>query len=80
MPRVARLWFSVFPVGRIDDLLQARNEHGIEILTHLNKQIFSLAVVIPVQIDYGVAGRAGTSKIIQNYRVSLPDVLRGHSR
>ena len=58
--------FAVLPVSGIDDFLQARFKDSIEIFALFNEDIFSLAGVLTIEIDYSMAGGTRTSEIIQH--------------
>ena len=45
------LRFAVLPVISIDDLLDAGFGNGIEILTHLNENIFAFAAIFAVEFN-----------------------------
>ena len=63
---VTRDRLAALPVRRINDLLEARQQHRIEVIGHLDQDVFASPAVLPVQVDDRMAGGAGASEEIQN--------------
>ena len=61
------LGLAVLPLGREGDLLQARQEHRVEVVAHLDEDELALAAVLAVQVDDGVAGGAGASEVVEHH-------------
>ena len=60
------LGLAVLPLGREGDLLDARQQHRVEVVAHLDENELTPSAVFSVQVDTGVAGGAGTGEIIEN--------------
>ena len=67
--RCSRL--AVFPIGGIDDFLNTGFQDGIEVFALFYEDVFTIAIVLTVEINDGMTGSTGTSEIIQNVVVFL---------
>ena len=67
----SRCRLAVFPVGGINDFLDAGFQDGIEVFALFYEDVFTIAIVLTVEINDGMTGSTGTSEIIQNVVVFL---------
>jgi hypothetical protein len=59
------------PIGRIDDLLHARLDDGVEVIALLDKDILPLSAVDPVCGQDRMASASRTAEAVQNRAVRL---------
>ena len=57
---------AVLPVGRIDHLLDARLQDGVEMVAHLDQNVLALPAVLAVQVDHGMRRRARPGKVVED--------------
>ena len=54
-----------FPVRRVDDLLHARQQHRVEMMTDLDEDVLAPFAVDPIEVEDGMTGRAGAREEIE---------------
>src|SRR5690606_19943316 len=68
------LGLTVLPLGGVRDLLLARKENCVEMLSLFNKDVFSVSSIFAVQAAYCVTSGSGTRKEVKRA------ASRGHAR
>ena len=53
------------PVRRMDDLLHARQQYRVEVMTDLDEDVLAPFVVGPIEVEDGMTGRAGAREEIE---------------
>jgi len=61
----APLGLAILPLRRVGDLLEARQQHCVEVVGHLDEDEPAPSAVFAVEVDDGVAGRTGTGESIE---------------
>ena len=65
------LRFAALPLRRERDLLDARQQDGVEVVGLLDQDKLAPAAIVAIQVDDGVTSRAGASEKIQSNIVVL---------
>ena len=53
------------------DLLQARQQHRIEVMADFHQNALAPPAVLPVELDHGVSGGAGAGEIVEDRSILL---------
>ena len=50
--------FGILPIFGVDGFLDSEFENGVKMMSHLNENVFTLAIVLAIEVDGGVGGGA----------------------
>ena len=67
---VGRGRFAVFPVGGVDDFLDARFQDGVEVVAHLDEDVVAGDVVFADEGDDGVGGGASAGEVVDYFGIN----------
>ena len=70
-PPAACLRLPVAPLVGEGDLLDAGQDDGLEVLAHLDEDVFALAAVLPVEVHHGVSGGTAAGEEVQHAGLSV---------